>query len=48
MTDDARDQIIETACDLLESQGFHATGLNQIVKESSAQGSLYSLSAGQG
>lgn len=38
----ARDQIIETACDLLESQGFHATGLNQIVKESGApKGSLY-------
>ena len=38
----ARDQIIATACDLLESQGFHATGLNQIVKESGApKGSLY-------
>lgn len=38
----ARDQIIETACELLESQGFHATGLNQIVKESGApKGSLY-------
>jgi TetR/AcrR family transcriptional regulator, lmrAB and yxaGH operons repressor len=38
----ARDLIIETACDLLESQGFHATGLNQIVKESGApKGSLY-------
>lgn len=37
-----RDLIIETACDLLESQGFHATGLNQIVKESGApKGSLY-------
>ena len=37
-----RDQIIATAADLLESQGFHATGLNQIVKESGApKGSLY-------
>ena len=38
----ARDQIIEATCDLIESQGFHATGLNQIVKESGApKGSLY-------
>ena len=37
-----RDQIIEATCDLLESQGFHATGLNQIVKASGApKGSLY-------
>ncbi len=37
-----RDQIIETACDLMENQGFHATGINQIVKESRApKGSLY-------
>lgn len=37
-----RDQIIQTACTLLESQGFHGTGLNQIVKESGApKGSLY-------
>ncbi len=37
-----RDQIIATTCDLLESQGYHATGLNQIVKESgSPKGSLY-------
>jgi TetR/AcrR family transcriptional regulator, lmrAB and yxaGH operons repressor len=35
-------QIIDTACELLESQGFQATGLNQIVKESGApKGSLY-------
>jgi len=37
-----RDQFIATTCDLLESQGFHATGLNQIVRESGApKGSLY-------
>ncbi|MDQ2999201.1 MAG: TetR/AcrR family transcriptional regulator, partial [Chloroflexota bacterium] len=37
-----RDQIVDAAGDLLESQGFHATGLNQIVKESGApKGSLY-------
>lgn len=38
----ARDQIIEATCDLMESQGLHATGLSQIVKESGApKGSLY-------
>lgn len=38
----ARDQIIETTCSLLELQGYHATGLNQIVSESgSPKGSLY-------
>jgi TetR/AcrR family transcriptional regulator, lmrAB and yxaGH operons repressor len=38
----ARDQILEITCDLFESQGFHATGLNQVVKESGApKGSLY-------
>ena len=37
-----RDQFIETTCNLLEAQGYHATGLNQIVKESGApKGSLY-------
>jgi TetR/AcrR family transcriptional repressor of lmrAB and yxaGH operons len=37
-----RDQIIQTTCDLLEAQGYHATGLNQILKESGApKGSLY-------
>lgn len=37
-----RDQFIATTCDLMESQGFHATGLNQIVRESGApKGSLY-------
>ena len=38
----ARDQIIETTSTLFESQGYHATGLNQIIKESgSPKGSLY-------
>ncbi len=37
-----RDQIIATTCTLLELQGYHATGLNQIIKESSGpKGSLY-------
>jgi AcrR family transcriptional regulator len=33
----ARDQIVEATCDLLEAQGYHATGFNQIVAESGAQ-----------
>ena len=38
----AREQIVQTTCALLEAQGYHATGLNQIVKESGApKGSLY-------
>ena len=37
-----RDRIIETTSALLEAQGYHATGLNQIVTESgSPKGSLY-------
>jgi TetR/AcrR family transcriptional repressor of lmrAB and yxaGH operons len=37
-----RNQIIATACELLENQGFHAMGLNQLVRESgSPKGSLY-------
>lgn len=37
-----RDQIIEATCTLLELQGYHATGMNQIIKESgSPKGSLY-------
>ena len=37
-----REQFIETTCELLEAQGYHATGLNQIVAESGApKGSLY-------
>jgi TetR/AcrR family transcriptional repressor of lmrAB and yxaGH operons len=37
-----RDQIIEAMCDLLELQGYHATGLNELIKVSGApRGSLY-------
>lgn len=38
----ARDKIIDTTCALIEIQGYHATGLNQIISESgSPKGSLY-------
>ena len=38
----ARERIVQTAARLLEQQGYHATGLKQIVKESAApMGSLY-------
>jgi TetR/AcrR family transcriptional repressor of lmrAB and yxaGH operons len=37
-----REQIIQTTCQLIEMQGYHATGLNQILAESGApKGSLY-------
>lgn len=37
-----RDQLIETTRDLLEAQGYHATGLNEIIAKSGApKGSLY-------
>jgi TetR/AcrR family transcriptional repressor of lmrAB and yxaGH operons len=38
----SREQILQKACNLLEHQGFHATGLNEIVRESGApKGSIY-------
>ena len=38
----SREQILLTTADLLENQGFHATGMNEIVKESGApKGSIY-------
>jgi TetR/AcrR family transcriptional regulator, lmrAB and yxaGH operons repressor len=37
-----REQILQTTCDLLDKQGYHGTGLNEIVRESGApKGSLY-------
>lgn len=37
-----RDEIIAATCRLMEMQGYHATGLNQILEESGApKGSLY-------
>ena len=37
-----RDKMIEKTCELLEAQGYHATGLNQILEESrTPKGSLY-------
>jgi TetR/AcrR family transcriptional repressor of lmrAB and yxaGH operons len=39
---DTRANIVDAASRLLEEQGYHATGLNQIVEESGApKGSLY-------
>lgn len=38
----AREQLLETTCDLVEAQGYHATGLNQIIAVSGTpKGSLY-------
>ncbi len=38
----AREQILQTTCALLEKQGYHGTGLNEIIKKSgSPKGSLY-------
>jgi TetR/AcrR family transcriptional repressor of lmrAB and yxaGH operons len=37
-----KEQIVEMACRLMEVQGYHATGLSQILDESAApKGSLY-------
>jgi TetR/AcrR family transcriptional repressor of lmrAB and yxaGH operons len=37
-----REHILRTTCILMEKQGYHGTGLNEIVKESGApKGSLY-------
>ncbi|HUE75328.1 MAG TPA: TetR/AcrR family transcriptional regulator [Chloroflexota bacterium] len=39
---DSRERLVETTRDLLEQQGYYATGLNQIVETSgSPKGSLY-------
>lgn len=41
-THTTRDHLIEATCNLLEMQGYHATGMSQILKESGApKGSLY-------
>lgn len=42
MSNQTRQKIVATTSSLLERQGYHATGLNQIVKESGTpRGSLY-------
>ncbi|MCT8140316.1 TetR/AcrR family transcriptional regulator [Anaerobacillus sp. CMMVII] len=42
MNKSSKDKIVETASRLFQTQGYHATGLNQITKESGApKGSLY-------
>jgi TetR/AcrR family transcriptional repressor of lmrAB and yxaGH operons len=42
MENAVRQQIVDTMSHLLETQGYHGTGLNQIIKESGApRGSLY-------
>ena len=38
----AREKILQTASELMEKQGYHATGLNEIIQKSGApKGSLY-------
>lgn len=42
MANQSRQKILDAASSLLERQGYHATGLNQIVEESNTpRGSLY-------
>ena len=42
MMSDTREHIIQTTSQLLEKQGYHGTGLNEIIKESGTpKGSLY-------
>lgn len=42
MTSNTHDQILQTTCGLLEKQGYHGTGLTEIVRVSGApKGSLY-------
>ena len=38
----AREKILQTASELMEKQGYHGTGLNEIIQKSGApKGSLY-------
>jgi TetR/AcrR family transcriptional repressor of lmrAB and yxaGH operons len=42
MAGDTKDRFLRTAADLFQRQGYHATGLNQVVTEGQApKGSLY-------